>query len=844
MKPIYTFDVEKGCSVIDYGSKKYLIDYDDYNKIINSRKRFTFEKDDDLYPSYQYNEQRINYLVFLYKYKETEKVEYVFSNGNSNDLRKKNVTCYHAYHKIIVSKYNVKKYIPGHLSTTNIMKNPIWLIQGDDEKEYMIMYCEKDTECKICIEGYRKIVEYENMYNEGKKITWYKIQSNYIMCSLNLYMHQIITGIYGNGNDIQVLHNDKNLLNNSIINLRVETKEMKYQNRKYEIKRGERKEGSQELPQGITYDMMAKYVVYYNEWIYPEKVKKREYFKIESHPKLEKPWIGSKSSLISIQTKLKKANEIVELLEKGIDIETCNKISKNEKVMEEDELKKQSENDEVLKIEEDNQMFLDIFKNVPPHPSYIAGFIDGDGNIFIRKIMDGYQSGIVISQSRTNILQVLRYHFGGSITTSENRNNNENIIDKNGYYDKKTIRNEYNLIIRSNEYSKLLEFLRDTFVVKHEQYECLYSINKISNLPGFGNERNVYFQRCHTLNKKQEIVELKIDRINIHYIQGLFDAEGCVYIDKDLNKKNIRISQKNNPLLLDQIALFFGFGKKNKENECYIITSSNDILEFIKKIKNGCIVKYNQLCAMEIFLNTNDPIVKKKMYKICNREKHEVESISEDKLNQKNIGKNAYIEFLQIKERMYHVFIEIRKIKQYKEKSENMMGELNHNYGKEKTEEIKKKMSFTHKIKKGIPDEIILKVREMLKNGYKGVDIEKELNVGRHVVSRIKTGTLVCLNEEKTHTCKTLEERSINKRKLDLHEILFVLDKLFENENQTKILKLLKEKRISDSLDTNEITIDMIKNIKRKILKNELPLYPFEEHYHEYMEKLKKINTS
>ena len=44
-----------------------------------------------------------------------------------------------------------------------------------------------------------------------------------------------------------------------------------------------------------------------------------------------------------------------------------------------------------MSITEDNKRQLNSFKNNPPHPSYIAGFIDGDGCIFIRKIIDGNQ---------------------------------------------------------------------------------------------------------------------------------------------------------------------------------------------------------------------------------------------------------------------------------------------------------------------------------------------------------------------------------------------------------------------------------------------------------------------
>ena len=84
-----------------------------------------------------------------------------------------------------------------------------------------------------------------------------------------------------------------------------------------------------------------------------------------------------------------------------------------------------------MSIIEDNKRQLNRFKNNPPHPSYIAGFIDGDGCIFIRKILDGYQSGFSITQCRTNILQIIRYHFGGSITTTKTRNKSEDVIINN-----------------------------------------------------------------------------------------------------------------------------------------------------------------------------------------------------------------------------------------------------------------------------------------------------------------------------------------------------------------------------------------------------------------------------
>jgi len=79
-----------------------------------------------------------------------------------------------------------------------------------------------------------------------------------------------------------------------------------------------RKKSAKELPEGITQDMLKKYVVYYHEYLNVEKTKSREFFKIEKHPKLNKIWIGSKSGKISIQDKLIQANKLIDDLENNI----------------------------------------------------------------------------------------------------------------------------------------------------------------------------------------------------------------------------------------------------------------------------------------------------------------------------------------------------------------------------------------------------------------------------------------------------------------------------------------------------------------------------------------------
>jgi len=325
IKPMYSIDEILQCGIIHYCGRKYLMDMKDRDEIINYNKHFIFGTDDEIYPSYQYNQHRINYLQFIYHYRENN-VKYIFENGNPYDLRRMNVQCYHEDHDYVVNNYDVKKYIPGHYAKNGVdpynMKNPMWKIY-ENGKDYLLMYCEKNTLCKLCPQSYRKITEFEETINAGKKITFYKLENGYIMSSNNIYIHQIITDCYGNGKgtkQISVDHIDRDPLNNTMENLRIATREEEEQNSKGIMKGSirARKKSAKPLPEGITKEMMRKYVCYYHEWLNPEQTRFREYFKIEKHPKLDKIWIGTKSGKISIHEKLKQANNVVDDLENDI----------------------------------------------------------------------------------------------------------------------------------------------------------------------------------------------------------------------------------------------------------------------------------------------------------------------------------------------------------------------------------------------------------------------------------------------------------------------------------------------------------------------------------------------
>jgi hypothetical protein len=496
-------------------------------------------------------------------------------------------------------------------------------------------------------------------------------------------------------------------------------------------------------------------------------------------------------------------------------------------------------------IVQDNITKLNIFKFNPPHPSYIAGLIDGDGTIFIRKIKDGYQPGFTISQCRTNVLQIIRYHFGGSITSSKNRNDKtENLMNTNtNNIHKYNIRNQFNLIIRYNEYELLLNYLQNSFIIKENQYSNLYEFNKIANLPNKINEKDKLHDNCSKLNNKCSIDEIYLKRLNIEYISGLFDAEGCLFINNNnLNKFYISISQKNHPIILHEIVKFLGYGKVSTKELKFKIYKKSDCLKFILLIKNHLIVKYNQANAFEIFLTTNDVNIKKEMYTMCNKEKHEIEIFNS--LNQNNSGKDMYIEKNNLINIKKQICKEINLKQFYKEKSDKMNGSGNHNFGKSFSDETKNKMSVSIiNAKRLITDETIIEVRELLCKGNKNIDIQKILNLPRHTITRIKNGEIVCKNEEKIEK-KPLSQIEVNlsKRKITTDEIIIVIEKINTNWKPMEILDYLIKIRNTNNV-INTLTIDIIKNIKRNLNNDKHVIYESEISKEKYDYYLFLINN-
>jgi hypothetical protein len=318
---------------LHYGKYEFILDNDDF---VGIRDYFdkTFKLDvKHTYPYYKENNKEINILEYLFFFNFQDNI-YTFKNNNKYDLRRENVICYPKIYEQIVNKFTIIDYIPGHYSTLGQhaykIKNCLWKII-DNEKEFLLMYCEKDTLCKLCPESYKKILEFEVKNNNNKKLTWYKHSNGYIQTHTSYidnendrkcyYIHQIITDCYGNGkgtSNVSVDHVDRDPLNNTWENLRIATQQ-EQQNNSKGILPGTLKERSskKDLPEGISYNMFKKYVYYNREFYDKDKIKEREFFRVE-HPKLNKPWSTTKSCKITIQEKLLQANKIVDDLENDI----------------------------------------------------------------------------------------------------------------------------------------------------------------------------------------------------------------------------------------------------------------------------------------------------------------------------------------------------------------------------------------------------------------------------------------------------------------------------------------------------------------------------------------------
>jgi hypothetical protein len=202
-----------------------------------------------------------------------------------------------------------------------------WYYDALDDKnnECILMYCKPEGYTIINKETLPKIREISQRF-----VSWYIMQNGYVGGNImidgtlkNIYLHQYITGYYGNGkgND-SIDHINRNKLDNRILNLRIATQSEQNENRG----KVKRRYNAKELPEGIIQSDLPKFVIYNKE---KHGSGTREFFTVEKHPlqnlkengvinKTElknKRWATTKAGSVSIHDKLQQAKEYITFLD-------------------------------------------------------------------------------------------------------------------------------------------------------------------------------------------------------------------------------------------------------------------------------------------------------------------------------------------------------------------------------------------------------------------------------------------------------------------------------------------------------------------------------------------------
>lgn len=457
--------------------------------------------------------------------------------------------------------------------------------------------------------------------------------------------------------------------------------------------------------------------------------------------------------------------------------------------------------------ESDSLRWMDeMFRDIPVSraefslsPEYIAGFIDGDGTIAMGKTRYSVELYVSIGQCDPRPLLLIQKMFGGYLRVDLNEENNKRPL--------------FRIKLKDTECQQILTYVRNTLILKEKR--CNLALEYIdfmskdqTNNSSFEKSRLEYYDKMVSL--QSDFIPVNDfhyrEKMNLTYIAGFFDAEGCLMAKVKSEKYmdvSMTITQTSNIEILHTIRTFLGFGTVNESGR-WVVYSKKDIGKFLEPIMDYIIVKRDQ-CQMffesDIDIQTKSSQIKELKHKSWELTDEQITNANLY-LNKKNTddSKNAWTA-----NKKHH--FSIRQKKAVSERVVDVEKQMDHRIA----------LSLSNIKNALVSDDIINQVR-LLSETLRQCDIIKKTNIGRSTVHNILIGKIRKADEiDETFIREKLEKKQCIRDKFDgmteeekynmIHKNTGISKRKFQTCNAIRLIRYQLEHRTNAWKSLSEKTL-------------------------------------